>query len=318
MMRELSTFFLATAVLIFSISPVLAQTPAASVSIDCEEVMQISVSPGSSTTESVTCVVENPTVYEEKIQITVDAANLTYSAPGSITVQGGSSESFQLVIVAEEGMPARSHSVNVEVSVQEINSLPPANVAKDDSNIVVEILRFGDCSISTQTSLAEFTTGSDQYLEFLIGNLGNGADLIDISLSTNSKSSLDEAGYLVSISSPTLNLNEGESTFVSVAITSPSQMSSSAKNEGSFLIDLHLLELVATSEYSCDSSSGCSSDSTSVTLKLVGENGGGNEFVDSINDEESSVSGNEVTIFGSGVLAGLIVFFVLFAIFKKS
>ena len=82
--------------------------------------MRISVSPGSGTTESVTCVVENPTVYEEKISITVDAGNLTYSAPGSIIVQGGSSESFELVVVAQERMSAGSHTVNVEVSVQEI------------------------------------------------------------------------------------------------------------------------------------------------------------------------------------------------------
>ena len=130
-------------VLISSTLSVVAQAPSASVTIDCEEIMQISVSPGSSTTESVTCVVENPTLYEEKIKITV-TGNLTYSAPGSLIVQGGSSESFDLVIVAEERMSAGSHSVNVEVSVQEISGVPPANVAKDDSNIVVEILRYGE------------------------------------------------------------------------------------------------------------------------------------------------------------------------------
>ena len=112
----LAAFFLCS--LILSASNVVAQSPSASVSLECEEVMRISVSPGSGTTESVTCVVENPTVYEEKISITVDAGNLTYSAPGSVIVQGGSSESFELVVVAQERMSAGSHTVNVEVSVR--------------------------------------------------------------------------------------------------------------------------------------------------------------------------------------------------------
>ena len=159
--------------LILSASNVVAQSPSASVSLDCEEVMRISVSPGSTTTESVTCVVENPTVYEEKISITVDAGNLTYSAPGSIIVQGGSSESFELVVVAQERMSAGSQTVNVEVSVQEIAGVPPANVAKDDSNIVVEILRYGDCSVSSTSSLVETGLSQDSELTFRVSNLGN-------------------------------------------------------------------------------------------------------------------------------------------------
>ena len=56
--RNLCIVILIFGVLIISTLSVVAQAPSASVTIDCEEIMQISVSPGSSTTESVTCVVE--------------------------------------------------------------------------------------------------------------------------------------------------------------------------------------------------------------------------------------------------------------------
>ena len=236
--------------LILSSSNVVAQSPTASVSLDCEEVMRISVSPGSDTTESVTCVVENPTVYEEKISITVDAGNLTYSAPGSVIVQGGSSESFELVVVAQERMSAGSHTVNVEVSVQEIAGVPPANLAKDDSNIVVEILRYGDCSVSSTSSLVETGLSQDSELKFRVSNLGNAADSIELSLSTSSRMNLDGAGYIVTISNPLIDLGEQNSIDVFVTVSSPAQSTSSAKLEGSRMIDLHTLDLVVTSKYS--------------------------------------------------------------------
>ena len=279
--------------------------------------MQISVSPGSSTTESVTCVVENPTLYEEKIQITV-TGNLTYSAPGSIIVQGGSSESFDLVIVAEERMSASSHSVNVEVSVQEISGVPPANVAKDDSNIVVEILRYGDCSVLAKTSLIEVDLGEDANLQFIVANLGNGADSIELSLSSTSRTSLESLGYIVTISSPTIDLGEQQSLEVGLTVTAPVESSPSAKREGSKLVDLHTLDLVVTSQYSCDSNTGCVSDSTSITLKLIGESSESDVSYEPTNVEESSFESSDYMIFGSGVLSGVMVLYVLYALFKKS
>lgn len=315
--RNLCIIIMIFGVLISSTLSVVAQAPSASVTIDCEEIMQISVSPGSSTTESVTCVVENPTIYEEKIRITV-TGNLTYSAPGSLIIQGGSSESFDLVIVAEERMSAGSHSVNVEVSVQEISGVPPANAAKDDSNIVVEILRYGDCSVSAKTSLIEVGLGEDANLQFIVANLGNGADSIELSLSSTSRTSLEFLGYIVTISSPTIDLGEQQSLEVSLTITAPVESSPSAKREGSRLVDLHTLDLVVTSQYSCDSSTGCVSDSTSVTLKLIGESSDSDASYEPTNMEESSFESSDYMIFGSGVVSGVMVLYVLYALFKKS
>ena len=305
--------------LVLSASNVVAQSPSASVSLDCEEVMRISVSPGSGTTESVTCVVENPTVYEEKISITVDAGNLTYSAPGSVVVQGGSSESFELVIVAQERMSAGSHTVNVEVSVQEIAGVPPANVAKDDSNIVVEILRYGDCSVSSTSSLVEAGLSQDSELKFRVSNLGNSADSIELSLSTSSRMNLEGAGYTVIISNPSVDLGEQNSIDVYVTVISPAQSTSSAKREGSRMIDLHTLDLVVTSKYSCDSSTGCVSDSSSVTLKLVSDVGeSADNFQEDASAEASGFQGDQYLIFGSGMLSGVLILYLGYALLKKS
>lgn len=304
--------------LFLSMTNVSAQSPAASVSLDCEEIMQISVSPGSSTSESVTCVVENPTMYQEKVEISIDAGNLTYSAPGSVVVAASSSESFELVIVAEERMSASSHTVNVEVTVQEINGVPPANVAKDDSNVVVEILRYGDCSVSSTASLVELGVNEDSSLKFRVANLGNAGDTIELSLSSSSKMELENAGYVVTISNPTVDLGEQNSIDVSLTVSSPDQSTPFAKREGPNMVDLHTLNLVATSQYSCDSSSGCASDSTSVTLKLIVEATGQVGNSDPATSTESGFQGSDYMIYGSGVLSGALILGILFSIRKKS
>ena len=67
---------------------------------------------------------------------------------------------------------------------------------------------------------------------------------------------LESAGYIVTISNPSVDLGEKNSIDVYVTVSSPAQSTSSAKREGSRMIDLHTLDLVVTSKYSCDSSTG--------------------------------------------------------------
>ena len=60
--------WLVMAVIIVSLMPldipVAAQSPTASVSIECDELIPIEVSPGLSGIGIVTCTVSNPTVYQ--------------------------------------------------------------------------------------------------------------------------------------------------------------------------------------------------------------------------------------------------------------
>ena len=54
---------------------VQAQTPVAAISVVCNEMMEIDVQTGSSHSSNVTCEVENPTAYVEKIEITIDSGS---------------------------------------------------------------------------------------------------------------------------------------------------------------------------------------------------------------------------------------------------
>ena len=54
------------------VNPVSAQSPTASISIECQEFVPIEVYPGSSPIGISTCTVSNPTVYQEKVEIAVE------------------------------------------------------------------------------------------------------------------------------------------------------------------------------------------------------------------------------------------------------
>ena len=208
--------------------------------------------------------------------------------------------------------------MNVEVSVQEIAGVPPANVAKDDSNIVVEILRYGDCSVSSTSSLVEAGLSQDSELKFRVSNLGNAADSIELSLSTSSRMNLESAGYIVTISNPSVDLGEKNSidAYVTVSRQHNQHLPQSARSR---MIDLHTLDLVVTSKYSCDSSTGCVSDSSSVTLKLVSDVGeSADNFQEDGSAEASGFQGDQYLIFGSGMLSGVLILYLGYSLLKKS
>ena len=149
--------------------------------------------------------------------------------------------------------------------------------------------------------------------------MGNAADSIELSLSTSSRINLESAGYIVTISNPSVDLGEQNSIDVYVTVSSPAQSTSSAKREGSRMIDLHTLDLVVTSKYSCDSSTGCVSDSSSVTLKLVSDVGeSADNFQEDGSAEASGFQGDQYLIFGSGMLSGVLILYLGYSLLKKS
>ena len=83
------------------ISPVSAQI-LPEVILECDEDVEINPSPGSSRTGLINCVAENPSMFSETIDITVQSGKLASSAPDTITLTAGSSTDFQVSLKSDE------------------------------------------------------------------------------------------------------------------------------------------------------------------------------------------------------------------------
>ena len=127
---------IAALLLVCSSQSIQAQQPGASVNLDCSGPLNIDVYPGSTKSGVITCTVENPTSFTEKIDIQVDSSNLSHAAPSTIHVGPGETEDFQISVRAEEGMLAQSLTLTVKATVTEMNGAPPPNLAEDEEEEV--------------------------------------------------------------------------------------------------------------------------------------------------------------------------------------
>lgn len=269
--QRLGSILLVLAFMMICCSPTIqAQQPGAAVDLDCTGPVNIPVNPGSLVTGFITCTVENPTTYSEKIEIEVDSSNLSHASPGTIHVAAGESEDFQISIRAEEGMLAQSLSLTVKARVLETNGVPPPNNAEDEEEEVINILQYADVAISSNIALFNSNVGEEFSIELTIRNDGNEADTLQLSSLGPFDEAMESAGYMVSFPSKNILLAPGEETTISVQLKAPNQVSSNAYQDGSVLQDMFGMEVSVTSEFSCKNL-GCITESLNFVIILQEE-----------------------------------------------
>lgn len=292
----------------------LAQVPTAAVNVSCEEKMEISVESSTSLSESVTCTVENPTAYIEKVDISVDSGEFAHSGPGSIYVNPGSSEDFEVVIQADQGTSTQSQTISVTGTVTELSGLPPVNVATDEATFVLNILQYGACSIGSQNSFTEAKTGEELTLTFQVYNQGNGEDIMDIGLTDESLDLLNDLGFVPNFPLESIAIEEqNQPVRIVLNLMAPDQLSVDyAANENR--ISNIEVEVEVTSRISCESEQGCKRDSTISVLDLIEQED--SSAVDGLlgSDEGS----DSFMMFGAGVLSSIVVLSLVYAFMKKS
>tara|TARA_Y100000588_G_C14277566_1_gene935129 strand:+ start:117 stop:1040 length:924 start_codon:yes stop_codon:yes gene_type:complete len=121
--------------------------------LECDDSVEIEPSSGSRAV-LVNCEVTNPTSGSETIEIAYESEFLTASGPGSITVGGGESVSFQVSVLSGEGQSAGAYVVNVSVVVTEWNGIPVTIFGfSDEDSTDVEIVPYTSCSLSPPSGL---------------------------------------------------------------------------------------------------------------------------------------------------------------------
>ena len=301
--------------LVCSSQSIQAQQPGASVKLDCAGPLNIDVYPGSTKSGFITCTVENPTSFTEKIDIEVDSSNLSHAAPGSIQVGPGESEDFQISVRADEGMLAQSLTLTVQATVVEISGAPPPNVAEDDEEEVINILQYGDVAISADLVMFSSNVGEEFSIEFTIRNDGNSEDTLQLTASGPFDEDMKSAGYTVSLPSNSIRLAPGASETVAIQLKAPNQVTSNAYQMDYVLQDMFGMEFSVASEFSCKDS-GCISESLNFIIILEEEIVASN---DAKQDDASSDEGFSSLLGGDGMteeigVASLMVIVLVFFI----
>jgi len=293
----------------------LAQGPAptAAVNLSCEEKMEISVETSNSLSESITCTVENPTSYVEKIEIEIDSGEFAHSGPGSMYVSPASSETFDVVIQADQGTSAQSHTVSVTATVTEMSGVPPINLATDEATFVLNILQYGSCSIGSLNSFSEVTTGAEFSLTFEVYNLGNGEDIMDIGLTDMASERLNDLGFIASFPLESYSIEEqDEPVRVVLNLKSPDALSERDASDENRISNIEVTVEV-TSRISCESEYGCETDTTTSILDLIGE-----DEPSGIGILSSEEGGQSFVMFGAGVLSTTVLLSLVYVFMKKS
>ena len=243
---------------------VQAQSLVASVDLQCEERTEIEVAPWSTPSASYVCTVANESVYQEKIDISVQSNGLVVAHPGSITLNAGAEESFTVSVQADTGMSAQSRQNAVQVQVVEINGVPPPNIASADSTVIVDILQYGQAEVEGDMTVFRAMKGlSVVEAEAILTNSGNDVD--DICVTFEVRSWTWEGGESASMETgeSCLQVASGTRDKARAQVSIPDDVG----RQGDERI---VLDVTAWSRYACDvAMEGCQREQATSSITIA-------------------------------------------------
>ena len=246
-------------------APAAAQnpTPTAAISVTCAPSnINVEVKPGSTYSGFTTCTATNPTAYQEKISINVQADGLATAAPGDMYVGGGDSVDFQVSVRATPYMKMDARTLSVSATVQEINGFPPANSASSNNNMIVNIMQYSLIQVEATEPFTQLMPKTDKIFEFKVYNLGNQKDFMGIGITDDSRTELNDAGFTITL--PAVKKQVEATTTgatVEVKVRTP-------KTQG-WSDAYHVLNFYAESEFQCDIDK-CRPETQMITIYVRG------------------------------------------------
>ena len=243
--------------------PASAQISGAAVSMTCAPgQIQVEVKPGATLTGYTTCTVSNPTAYVEKVAIRVTTDGLASAAPGDLYVGAGQEVDFQVVVRANPYMQMQSRQLTVSAEVQEINNVPPPNVASSQVNALINIMQFSIVQVEAVEPFVQLMPKTDKNFQFKVYNFGNQIDRMKIGVTENTRDTLEEAGFTVNLPQNVVTIEPNTAPETArIMVRTP-------KNQG-WSDAYHVLEFYAESEFACQNG-GCNRESQMITVYVRG------------------------------------------------
>jgi len=190
--RSFSVVFMASLLIVCGISPSGSAQLLPDTDLECDDSSEIDLSGGSGGS-LINCELTNPTSFPEKVDLTYQAGELDIAGPGSVTVGGGQTESFQIVLASPTGQSAGTYEVNVSAVVTEWNGVPVSIFGfSDEEGIEVEVLPYTTCS-SSRPSAIFAEAGEDVAFSVLYNCDSNEDSSMAISLHLLEKGSSQES-----------------------------------------------------------------------------------------------------------------------------
>ena len=243
--------------------PASAQFSGAAVSMTCAPgQIQVEVKPGATLTGYTTCTVSNPTTYVEKVAIRVTSDGLATAAPGDMYVGAGQEVDFQVVVRANPYMQMQSRQLTVSAEVQEINNVPPPNIATSQVNALINIMQFSIVQVEAVEPFVQLMPKTDKNFQFKVYNFGNQIDRMKIGVTENTRDTLEEAGFTVNLPQNVVTIEPNTAPETArIMVRTP-------KNQG-WSDAYHVLEFYAESEFACQNG-GCNRESQMITVYVRG------------------------------------------------
>ena len=151
--RSFSVVFIASLLIICGISPSISAQFLPDTDLECDDSTEIDLLGGAGGS-LVNCELTNPTDLPETVELTYQQGELDVAGPGSVTVGGRQTESFQIVLASSTGQSAGTYEVNVSAVVTEWNGAPVSIFGfSDEEGIDVEVLPYTTCSLSRPSAI---------------------------------------------------------------------------------------------------------------------------------------------------------------------
>jgi len=197
------TLFLVTILLVSSLScyPVTAQdSPLPGIEITCvneETPLDLEVNSGGAQGVA-TCTIENPSSFNEEIEIDYDGDGLSVAGPESLTLAAGDEQTIQIT-ASSDSLDSTVYNMTVSVQVTSIQGSPDTFadfialfLPSDETNIVAQVAEFVDLSVTSQPSSMTLSSELMQSMSasVMIANDGNVDD--DLTVSIQNSGVLDE------------------------------------------------------------------------------------------------------------------------------
>ena len=166
-MNRVLTALACLTLLLVSVPLTSAQVPTAAVSITCDESVHEFTDSLTNQFIVVVCSVSNPTAYQEKISFSSGSSEFGVQAE-DVFVGGGQILDVNITLSSLERVGNFTNSsALITASVQEINSLPPANSATNTSAVSIHQGLYASNGCTTSA------TSDYQYIVFEIGEMQN-------------------------------------------------------------------------------------------------------------------------------------------------
>lgn len=115
------------------------------ITIECIDSVEVDVSPGSSGTAMVNCELENGSMWEEEVEISVEFGDLDGTEPESVTLPAGETVLVTFSVRAGQSAEAGNYEVNVSAEVTSAGGIPVSGLASDSDEVGVKIAEFTTC-----------------------------------------------------------------------------------------------------------------------------------------------------------------------------